>query len=149
MNEPKPPRAEDGAYAGDTTPRQTWAVLKGNVSAVLVDVRTDAEMDYVGLPELDTLGKKTKVASWVLFPGGKKNPEFTAHLEAVAPDKNAPVYFLCRSGVRSRFAAAAATQAGYADCYNILEGFEGDKDDVGHRGNVGGWKFAGLPWKQG
>jgi rhodanese-related sulfurtransferase len=51
--------------------------------------------------------------------------------------------------VRSRFAAAAATQAGYADCYNILEGFEGDKDDAGHRGNVGGWKFAGLPWKQG
>ena len=107
MNEPKPPRAEDGAYAGDTTPRKTWAQLKSNASAVLVDVRTDAEMDYVGFPELNTLGKKAKVASWVLFPGGKKNPEFVAHLEAAVPDKNASVYFLCRSGVRSRFAAAA------------------------------------------
>jgi len=57
--------------------------------------------------------------------------------------------FLCRSGARSHQAAQAAMQAGYANAYNILEGFEGDKDANGHRNTVGGWRFAGLPWIQG
>ena len=149
MNKPKPPRAEDGAYAGDKTPQETWEALADASGAVLVDVRTDAEFAYVGVPDLAGLGKETKFAPWVLFPGGDANPNFMEQLKAAQPDPEKPVLFLCRSGVRSRFAAAAATLAGYTNCYNILEGFEGDKDPDGHRGTVGGWKVAGLPWTQG
>ena len=149
MNKPKPPRAEDGAYAGDMTPQQTWDVMQSDAGAVLVDVRTNAEFQYVGVPDLSTLGGETKFVCWVLFPGGKANPDFLDQLADVAPDKQAQVLFMCRSGVRSRFAAAAATEAGFAHCYNILEGFEGDKDSDGHRGTIGGWKVAGLPWTQG
>ena len=149
MNKPKPPRAEDGAYVGDMTPQQTWDVMQSDAGAVLVDVRTNAEFAYVGVPDLSTLGGETKFVCWVLFPGGKANPDFLDQLTAVAPDRQAQVLFMCRSGVRSRFAAAAATEAGFAHCYNILEGFEGDKDSAGHRGTIGGWKVAGLPWTQG
>ncbi len=149
MNKPKPPRAEDGAYAGDVTPKDTWELLAAEPLATLVDVRTDAEFSYVGLPDLTSLGKETRRVSWVLFPAGDANPDFLGQLRAAQPDPTAPVLFLCRSGVRSRFAAAAATAAGYGRCYNILEGFEGDKDPAGHRGTVGGWKVAGLPWTQG
>ena len=149
MSKPKPPKAEDGAYAGDLTPKETWAALKSEAGAVLVDVRTDAEFSYVGVPDLETLGQETKFVSWVIFPKNDRNPDFLDQLAAAAPDKSAKVMFLCRSGVRSRFAAKTATDAGYQDCYNILEGFEGDKDTAGHRGTIGGWKVAGLPWKQG
>jgi rhodanese-related sulfurtransferase len=148
-DKPKPPRAEDGAYSGDMTPADTWKTLSSDAAAVLVDVRTDAEFAYVGVPDLASIGKETKFVSWVLFPGGNANPQFLEQLRAAAPDTKAPILFLCRSGVRSRYAAAAAIQGGYQDCYNILEGFEGDKDAAGHRGTVGGWKVAGLPWKQG
>jgi rhodanese-related sulfurtransferase len=148
-DKPKPPRAEDGAYTGDTTPAETWELLAADPGALLVDVRTDAEFSYVGVPDLTEVGKETKFVSWVLFPAGNANPQFLDQLRAAAPDPEAPVLFLCRSGVRSRFAAAAAIQAGYKRCYNILQGFEGDKDAAGHRGTVGGWKIAGLPWKQG
>ena len=146
---PKLPSAEDGAYLGDASAKDTWEMLAAEPAATLVDVRTDAEFSYVGVPDLVALGKETKFVSWVLFPGGNANPGFIVQLRATAPDPSAPVLFLCRSGVRSRFAAAAATAAGYQRCYNILEGFEGDKDAAGHRGTVGGWKVAGLPWKQG
>lgn len=149
MAKPKPPKAEDGAYAGDLTPGETWEALSRDSAAVLVDVRTDAEFSYVGVPDLSTLGKETKFVSWVTFPKNERNPDFLDQLAAAAPDKAARVMFLCRSGVRSRFAAAAATDAGYRDCHNILEGFEGDKDPAGHRGTIGGWKVAGLPWTQG
>ncbi len=149
MTKPKLPSAEDGAYVGDLSPKETWDALQSVSGAVLVDVRTDAEFSYVGVPDLAELGTEAKFVNWIVFPTGNANPDFLSQLQAAAPDKGAKVMFLCRSGVRSRFAAAAATQAGYADCYNILEGFEGDKDTAGHRGTIGGWKVAGLPWKQG
>ncbi|MBT6094080.1 MAG: rhodanese-like domain-containing protein [Rhodospirillaceae bacterium] len=149
MNKPKLPSAEDGAYSGDLSPQQTWETLQSASNALLVDVRTDAEFSYVGVPDLAELGAEPKFVNWIVFPTGNANPDFLTQLNAAAPDTDAKVMFLCRSGVRSRFAAAAATQAGYTDCYNILEGFEGDKDTAGHRGTIGGWKVAGLPWKQG
>ena len=76
------------------------------------------------------------------------NPVFVEQVQNVAPDPSAPLLFLCRSGQRSQVAAAALTAAGHSACYNVLEGFEGGKDDAGHRGTVGGWKVRGLPWKQ-
>ncbi|MBM10438.1 MAG: sulfurtransferase [Magnetovibrio sp.] len=149
MDKPIAPTAEEGAYAGDLSPRDTWDMLQNQKAASLIDVRTDAECAYVGLPVLDDLGKDVKIISWTLFPGGNKNPYFVTELNSAAPDKDADLFFLCRSGVRSRFAAALATEIGYRNSYNILEGFEGDKDENGHRGSVNGWKVAGLPWKQG
>ncbi len=148
MNSPKPPRAEDGAYAGDIDPRECWETLQQDTNAVMIDVRTEAEFTYVGVPDLTSLGKEIKFVSWVLFPGNEVNPEFLRQLAVAAPDRNTPILFLCRSGVRSRYAAAAGTEAGYSHCYNIREGFEGERDSVGHRSTVGGWKVAGLPWTQ-
>ena len=149
MSDPIPPRAEDGAYAGDIEPRESWKILQKDTNAVLVDVRTDAEFSYVGVPDLSSLGKETKLISWILFPNNEVNPEFLDQLASVVPERDAQILFLCRSGVRSRFAASAVTEAGYDRCYNVLEGFEGDKNPAGHRSTIGGWKVAGLPWVQG
>lgn len=148
MSESKLPSSEDGAYAGDIAPQQCWELLKNDSSTVLIDVRTEAEFAYVGVPDISSLNKTTHFIPWVLFPDNKLNPDFLEQCTAAAPDPNSPVVFLCRSGVRSRFAAAAATQAGYRRCYNVLEGFEGDKDNNGHRNSIGGWRVAGLPWVQ-
>jgi rhodanese-related sulfurtransferase len=79
-------------------------------------------------------------------PGNKPNPDFLAQIKQQV-DREALVMFVCRSGVRSHNAAALATEAGYTECYNVLEGFEGDKDASGQRGKVGGWRRAGLPWQ--
>lgn len=129
------------AYAGALTPREAfdlWQEVKG---AQLVDVRTQAEFDWIGrIPGAIEI-------EFSLYPGSVPNPEFPAQLKAMA-DKNAPVMFLCRSGKRSHNAAMLATQVGYTDCYNVLEGFEGDRDASGHRNTVGGWRVAGLPWIQ-
>lgn len=135
-------------YAGDITPKAAWDLLKKDPKAVLVDVRTHAEWAYVGLPDLSGLGKDLHMISWILFPTGETNLEFADDLEDQVPDKDATVLFLCRSGVRSIAAAKAATEAGYAKSYNILTGFEGDKDADNHRGAVAGWKVDGLPWVQ-
>ena len=127
------------AYAGAVTPAEAHALMKAG--AKLVDVRTKPELQYVGsIPGAAAI-------EWQTYPGGKPNPDFLAQLAAVAP-KDQPVMFLCRSGVRSHAAAEAATKAGWKEAYNILEGFEGDKDADGHRNTVGGWRKAGLPWVQ-
>lgn len=148
MSESKLPSSEAGAYAGDLLPRECWELLKNDSSAVLIDVRTDAEFAYVGIPDISSLNKQAQFVPWIRFPDNSPNPDFLAQCHAVAPDQHAPVLFLCRSGIRSRFAAAAATDAGYSNCYNVLEGFEGDKDMHGHRNSIGGWRVAGLPWVQ-
>lgn len=138
----------DGSYAGDISPKEAWDILEKDPKAVLVDVRTHAEWAYVGLPDVSGVGKELHMISWILFPKGEVNTEFTDDLEDQVPDKDATVLFLCRSGVRSIAAAEAATAAGYGKAYNILTGFEGDKDGDQHRGTVGGWKVEGLPWVQ-
>ena len=135
-------------YAGDLTVQETWELLENNPDAVLVDVRTTAEWAYVGLPDLSPIGKAVHSVSWVLFPDMSKNANFIDEISAIQPKKFAPMIFLCRSGVRSIAAAEAATRAGYENSYNVLEGFEGGPDAVGHRGKIGGWKVAGLKWKQ-
>ncbi|MCG2575430.1 rhodanese-like domain-containing protein [Dechloromonas sp. XY25] len=129
-------------YKGDLTPREAYEVLQLAPGAKLVDVRTRAEWDWVGrVPGAVEI-------EWNQYPGGGRNPNFIAELQRQV-DPQVPVVFLCRSGVRSIGAATLATEAGYGDCYNILEGFEGDKDTNAHRGNIGGWRHAGLPWIQG
>ena len=124
-------------------------MLAKNPKAVLVDVRTDAEFSYVGNPDLSGLGKQALRVYWKVFPTMDLNANFVAEVEKSGVAKDAPLLFLCRSGVRSRDAAIAMTAAGFKECYNVASGFEGDKDATGHRGTVNGWKVAGLPWAQG
>jgi len=135
-------------YAGDLDPRAGYDLLAEDADAVLVDVRTRAEWSYVGLPDLSDLGKEVLRVEWQTFPDGAVNPDFVAHLERAGVPKEAPVLFLCRSGVRSVAAANAATAAGYRQAHNVSEGFEGGVDAAGHRGTSSGWKAAGLPWRQ-
>ena len=127
-------------YAGALLPAEAHALMQAG--AKLVDVRTEPELLYVGsVPGSETI-------EWNTFPEGKRNPDFLEQLTRAVP-KDQPVMFLCRSGVRSHQAALAATHAGWKEAYNVLEGFEGDKDADGHRNTVGGWRFAKLPWIQG
>ncbi|MFM9970224.1 MAG: rhodanese-like domain-containing protein [Burkholderiales bacterium] len=130
------------SYAGALTPLEASALLQADPNAKLVDVRTQAELDWVGhVPGSITI-------EWNSWPDGERNQNFIERLKAEAPQDDSPVLFLCRSGARSHNAAIAATQAGYTLCFNVLEGFEGDKDEQGHRNKRGGWRFAGLPWVQ-
>jgi rhodanese-related sulfurtransferase len=136
-------------YAGDLSAEEAWALLQSDPKAQLVDVRTQAEWNFVGLPDLGSLGREVQLVEWQMFPAMQVNPAFVAATEqATGADKDAPVLFLCRSGARSRSAAIALTRAGYTRAYNVAGGFEGDLDGMRHRGQRNGWKAAGLPWKQ-
>lgn len=127
-------------YAGALTPAEAHALMQAD--AKLVDVRTQPELTYVGrVPG-------SLVVEWQTYPGNQLNPAFLQQLAEAAEPEDA-LMFLCRSGGRSHSAAAAATQAGWRESYNVLEGFEGDKDAEQHRNTVGGWRKAGLPWVQG
>lgn len=135
-------------YAGDIMPADAFAALRDDDDAVLVDVRTEPEWRFVGVPDLSDMGKKTKFVQWQLYPDGRPNPLFERQCDEQGVGKGRAVYFLCRSGVRSMHAAVAMTSLGYGPCYNVIEGFEGDKDAELQRGHVGGWKHRGLPWRQ-
>jgi rhodanese-related sulfurtransferase len=135
---PQTVKAADG-YAGDISPALAWAWVQAG-EAVLVDVRTDAEREWVGsVPGAQSL-------AWKQWPGMAMNREFDEEIQALgAEGKN--LVLLCRSGVRSIAAALRATELGLT-AYNILEGFEGNVNADLHRGQTGGWKFRGLPWRQ-
>jgi len=135
-------------YAGDVTVQQAFEMLSNQRGAVLVDVRSQPEWTFVGLPDLSGSGKRAVCIEWQVYPGMSPNGEFLGQLAAAVPDKDGTILFLCRSGARSRAAAIAATGAGFAQAFNIAGGFEGDLDDTGRRGRKNGWKSAGLPWRQ-
>jgi rhodanese-related sulfurtransferase len=139
-------------YAGDIGAAEAWDMLTGDPKAQLVDVRTVAEWNFVGLPDLASLGRKVHCVEWQNFPAMAPNPDFVCEasgaLAAAGAEKETPVLFLCRSGARSRAAAMAMTLAGYRKAFNIADGFEGDLDAERHRGKSKGWKAQGLPWKQ-
>ena len=130
-------RAASG-YAGDVSAALAWQWVQQG-KAVLVDVRTDAEREWVGrVPG-------AQAVAWKQWPGMIANADFDAQLRAAVPE-GMKVVLLCRSGVRSVAAAQRATALGF-EAYNILEGFEGDADENGQRGRLGGWRRAGLPWR--
>lgn len=140
------------AYHADATPEEAWQILSSQPGAGLVDVRTTAEWTYVGLPDLSATGAPLLRVEWQSYPSNEVNPDFVASVDealrrAGCPPE-APIFFLCRSGARSAAAAAAMTAAGYPRCYNVVGGFEGRRDENGHRGSVEGWKAADLPWVQ-
>lgn len=139
-------------YAGDVSVQEAFDRLSEQENAVLVDVRTQAEWSFVGVPDLRPIGKEALLIEWQSFPSSGPNPEFAAtlseQLSKKGLDQTAPIYFLCRSGARSQAAAITLTQAGHNQCFNISDGFEGPLNDEGHRGTRSGWKAAGLPWIQ-
>lgn len=132
---------------------EVWARLKGDRQSVMIDCRTRAEWAFVGLPDLSGIGKQLLTVEWQTFPDNRINPQFVAELsmqlDAAGVKKDAEIFFICRSGGRSRMAAQVMTEAGYERCRNVTEGFEGPLDPLRHRGSASGWKVAGLPWVQG
>ena len=127
-------------YVGALLPAEAQ-ILRETTSAIIVDVRSKAELDFVGrITGSVEIELKT-------YPGMKPNPDFVSQLTAVVPLATT-VMFICRSGARSHEAASAAAAAGYRSAFNVLEGFEGDRDPAGHRNTVGGWRAARLPWSQ-
>ena len=128
-------------YRGALLPAEAHKLLQKVPDAQMVDVRSNAELDWVG-----------RIAGAVeielrTYPDMEPNANFL-HQLAKKINKDDIVMFICRSGARSNHAATIATQSGFIDCYNVLEGFEGDKDEAGHRGTSSGWKAAKLPWVQ-
>jgi rhodanese-related sulfurtransferase len=136
-------RGADQPYAGAVTPAEAWELLRLQPGARLIDVRTNAERHWVGQVALPP-GQHMAV-EWTSWPSGVVNPQFIEQLGAIAA-RDDVLLFLCRSGVRSRHAAKLATEHGYSNAFDILEGFEGNKDSAGHRKTSGGWCHAGLPW---
>ena len=130
-------------YAGALSPAEAFEFLQLQPKARLVDVRTRAELDWIGRPVVGD-GQYVHI-EWTRYPGGMPNPEFIDELRhAASPDT--PLFFLCRGATRSKLAAVAAHHAGFTEAYDILEGFEGAKDGNGHRKTVEGWCYRGLPW---
>lgn len=128
-------------YEGALLPGEAYQIWKEAPNAALVDVRTHAEWYWVGrIPGAVEI-------EFLTYPGNQPNTSFLPELEQMV-SKDALVMFICRSGGRSHHTATMASQAGYVACYNVLEGFEGDKDAAGHRNAQGGWRAAGLPWMQ-
>ena len=135
------------SYAGDLTPLQAWEKLENDPNAVLVDCRTQAEWAFVGVPDLEVIGKKAVFIEWNRFPDGRHNDAFVSQLRDAGIADDDEVIFICRSGHRSIGAAEAATADGVAKAYNMLDGFEGALDADDHRG-AAGWRAANLPWRQ-
>ena len=136
----------------DVTVLDTWAALERDPSAHLIDVRTQAEWAYVGVPDLSRLNKQTVLAEWQSFPSNAVDPAFAERLSRTIQSKGgnetSQLFFLCRSGVRSLAAARAMVAAGYQCCRNVAGGFEGGLNAERQRGQVAGWKSARLPWVQ-
>lgn len=143
----------DGVKIEDVPADETWAHLKDDAKAVLIDVRTRPEWTFVGLPDLSTLNKRVVTIEWQTVPENRVDPDFVEKLsrllEGAGVAKDDELFFVCRSGARSHSAAVAMADAGYTRCRNVEDGFEGPLDPTQKRGQVAGWKAAGLPWRQG
>ena len=140
-------------HISDVSVAETWDRLNADRRAVLVDVRTNAEWAFVGIPDLSALSKRGLAVEWQTFPDSRVDPDFperlSAALGAAGANKDDEVFFICRSGGRSRMAAEVMTAEGFRQCRNVADGFEGPLDADRHRGLSGGWKAAGLAWVQG
>ena len=137
----------------DVPVEEVWARLEGDPASMLVDVRTRAEWAFVGLPDLEKIGKRVLTVEWQTSPESRIDVAFPERLKTVLDAAGAGhdtvLFFICRSGGRSRMAAEAMANAGYRRCWNVADGFEGPLDADRHRGRIAGWKAAGLAWVQG
>lgn len=128
--------------------KHAWQALAADANAQLIDVRTAPEWAFSGVADLSSIGKRTITVSWKEYPTMALNPSFVEQVSSAIPDRETPLYFLCKTGGRSLQAATAMKGDGYAQCYNIESGFEGDRDSRGRRGTMNGWKASDLPWEQ-
>lgn len=132
----------------DIGPKETWKFLSEDANSALVDVRTDAEWNFVGLPDLGAVGKQPVLIPWQLYPTMQVNGHFADQLHKAGLTPLHRIFFICRSGARSLAAGQAAQAAGFPHAFNVADGFEGPVDGDGHRGTIAGWKAEGLPWRQ-
>lgn len=139
----------------DRTPDTVWDALKSGAKTALVDCRTSHEWQSIGLPDLSSIGKSVICVEWRKAPDMSVNEAFKAELEAAlksdAPDQ---LFFICRSGARSKEAASfiqtiLSSNGVACECINVAEGFEGNPDANGVRGHINGWKARDLPWTTG
>ncbi|MDX1950235.1 MAG: rhodanese-like domain-containing protein [Rickettsiales bacterium] len=128
--------------------RDAFQILKNEKNSYLIDVRTLPEWSFSGLPNLSEINKEVLRISWLFYPKMEFNSEFANHLQEEISDKESKLFFLCKVGGRSFDAAIMAKQLGYKNSYNVTNGFEGEKDEMGRRGFINGWKAEGLPWFQ-
>ncbi len=136
-----------GSYTGDITSKEAWDYIT-NAPAAVIDVRTEPEWKFSGLPSLEGTQGALHCIEWVHYPDFEANPEFLTHLHQQVANQEMPVFFLCKTGGRSFHAANTAAETGYAHSFNIAHGFEGDHNTQQQRGRVNGWKAEGLPWQQ-
>jgi rhodanese-related sulfurtransferase len=122
-------------------PNDAHQFLREHPDSVLIDCRSEMEYLFVGHP----VGAHH--VAWNDGPDWDINPHFVGQVRKIA-SMNRPVVVICRSGQRSIPAGQALEQAGFAEVYNVLDGFEGPLDEQHHRGNVAGWRKEGLPWEQ-
>lgn len=144
---------DDGPVVTEVGPREAWDLLSDDAEAVLVDVRSPPEWEFVGRPDLTGLGRDVVCVPWKTYPGMSPNPAFVGTLMDAVPGLPSRLLFICRSGARSMQAARAVAEAlsaegEAAECINVGEGFEGDLDAARHRGGLNGWKARGLAWSQ-
>ena len=139
---------------GQLSPREAFEALRETADSALVDVRTRAEIAFVGGPDPRGFGRPLVWVEWVDFPSGRANARVLDDLRAAfGAELPRHLFFLCRSGHRSLAAARLVAERTLGEgapvaCINVEEGFEGDLDEEGHRGGMNGWKAAGLPWRQ-
>ena len=131
-------------YKGNVSPQEAYDQLNADPAAILIDVRTQPEWAFVGVPAIE----RVATISWQKFPSMQVNEEFVSAVQEMGLAKDANIFLICRSGARSAAAAMALADAGYTNCFNVSEGFEGDLDPARHRGQHNGWKARGLPWVQ-
>lgn len=139
-------------HKGDLSAAECWDVLKNDPAAALIDVRTRAEWMFVGIPDIAEHRQQLFLIEWQIFPDMAINTNFadqlSSQLNSVGRSLDSPLCFLCKTGGRSLAAAEIMAANGYTNTYNLVHGFEGDKDGEGHRGNINGWKAEGMPWHQ-
>ena len=125
-----------------------FKILKNHSKSHLIDVRTKPEWEFVGIPDLTNINKKTFFISWQLYPDMRINYNFEKEIFQLNIKQEDIIFLICRSGQRSQEAATYLNKLGYRNCYNVSDGFEGYKDLRHHRAFVNGWKYNSLPWKQ-
>ena len=128
--------------------KQCFERLSEESSSYLVDVRTKPEWLFVGLPDLQSLNKQTICVSWNVYPNMEINVNFESEILESGINKQDVIFLICRSGNRSCDAAEFLASRGFTNCFNVIDGFEGQNDLNHQRSTINGWKYYKLPWKQ-
>ena len=128
--------------------RECFEKLSIEVNSQLIDVRTKPEWIYVGVPDLSSINKKVIFVSWQVYPEMGTNKFFENQILESNIKKDDNLYFICRSGQRSHDAAKFLDSRSFSNCFNVIDGFEGNLNHERQRASIDGWQFNKLPWKQ-